>query len=78
VSPEAVQKSDDGMIRLARILDSPNRQLRKRQEDTIEAALTASASQIAQARFATGGASTYLDATFTFRIDYSPVKGGTF
>jgi Peptidase S46 len=73
-----VQKSDDGMIRLARILDAPNRQLRERQEDTIEAALTASASQIAQVRFATVGASTYLDATFTFRIDYSPVKGGTF
>jgi hypothetical protein len=74
---EAVQKSDDGMIRLARILDPRNRELRKRYEDTIEAALTSSASKIAQARFATQGSSTYPDATFTFRIEYGPVKGYT-
>jgi hypothetical protein len=74
---EAVQKSDDGMIRLARIFDARNRELRKRFEDTVEAALTSSASQIAQARFATHGASTYPDATFTFRIEYGPVKGYT-
>ena len=74
---EAVQKSNDSMIRLARILDTRNRELRKRYEDTIEAALTSSASRIAQARFATRGASTYPDATFTFRIEYGPVKGYT-
>jgi hypothetical protein len=65
------------MIRLARIFDARNRELRKRFEDTVEAALTSSASQIAQARFATQGASTYPDATFTFRIEYGPVKGYT-
>jgi hypothetical protein len=48
---------------------------RKRYEDTVEAALTANASKIAQARFAIGGADTYPDATFTFRIEYGPVKG---
>jgi Peptidase S46 len=74
---KAVQKSDDGMIRLARILDSRNRELRKRYEDTIEATLTSSASKIAQARFATEGSNTYPDATFTFRIEYGPVKGYT-
>jgi len=73
----AVQKSDDGMIRLARILDRPNRELRKRYEDSIEASLTTSASKIAQAKFATKGSSTYPDATFTFRIEYGPVKGYT-
>jgi hypothetical protein len=73
----AVQKSDDGMIGLARILDRPNRELRKRYEDSIEASLTTSASKIAQARFATKGSSTYPDATFTFRIEYGPVKGYT-
>jgi hypothetical protein len=74
---DAVQKSDDGMIRLARIFDARNRELRKRFEDTVEATLTSSASQIAQARFATQGSSTYPDATFTFRIEYGPVKGYT-
>jgi Peptidase S46. len=74
---EAVQKSDDGMIRLARIFDARNRELRKRYEDTVEATLTASAPQIAQARFATKGSSAYPDATFTFRIEYGPVKGYT-
>jgi len=72
-----VQKSDDGMIRLARILDPRNRELRKRYEDTVEAALTSSASKIAQARFATQGSGAYPDATFTFRIEYGPVKGYT-
>jgi hypothetical protein len=72
---EAVRASQDGMIRLARILDPHNRALRKRFEDTVEAALTANASKIAQARFAIEGANTYPDATFTFRIEYGPVKG---
>jgi hypothetical protein len=74
-SLEAVQKSEDGVIRLARLLDPRNRELRRRYEDSIESALTTSASQIAQAKFATQGASTYPDATFTFRIEYGPVKG---
>lgn len=72
---EAVRKSNDGMIRLARILDPHNRALRQRYEDTVEAALTASAPKIALARFAVEGANTYPDATFTFRIEYGPVKG---
>jgi hypothetical protein len=72
---EAVKTSEDGMIRLARILDSRNRELRKRYEDTVEAAVTSSASQIAQAKFATQGSSTYPDATFTFRIEYGPAIG---
>src|SRR5262249_45890858 len=69
---DAVRKSDDGMIRLARILDPRNREFRKKYEDTIEATLATSASQIAQARFAVAGANTYPDATFTFRIEYGP------
>src|SRR5260221_12338316 len=63
------------MIRLARLLDAGNRELRRRYEDSIEATLATSASQIAQAKFATQGANTYPDATFTFRIEYGPVKG---
>jgi hypothetical protein len=72
---EAARASHDGMMRLARILDPHNRALRKRFEDTVEAALTSSVSKIAQARFAVEGSGTYPDATFTFRLEYGPVKG---
>src|SRR4029077_19896909 len=57
-SLEAVQKSNDGMILLARRLDPRNRELRKLYEDSIEATVSTSASQIAQAKFATQGADT--------------------
>src|SRR5262249_59439548 len=72
---DAVRKSDDGMIRLVRLLDPRNRELRKRYEDTIEAALTSSASKIALAAYAVEGSNAYPDATFTFRLEYGPVKG---
>jgi hypothetical protein len=76
-SLDAVKNSDDGMIKLVRILDGRNRELRKRYEDTVEAVLATSASQIAQAKFATSGPGGYPDATFTFRVEYGPVKGYT-
>lgn len=72
---DAVQNSNDGMIRLALILDEPARRYRKRFEDTVEAVITSSASKIAQARFAVYGANEYPDATFTLRLAYGPVKG---
>src|SRR5258708_22631528 len=68
-SLEAVQKSDDGMIRLARLLDARSRELRRRYEDSIESALTTSASQSAQAKFATQPASTYPNAPLPCRIE---------
>lgn len=72
---EAVQNSNDGMIRLALTLDGPARRYRKRFEDTVEAVITSSASKIAQARFAVYGANEYPDATFTLRLSYGPVMG---
>ena len=65
------------MIRLARIIDTPARQLRKRYEDEVEAVIDASAGRIAQARYAVFGAGDYPDATFTLRLSYAPVKGYT-
>src|SRR5208283_1869046 len=53
---KAVEASEDGMIRLAKILDGPARRLRKEYEDKVEAVLLASAGKIAQARFAAYGA----------------------
>ncbi|MGC8792108.1 MAG: S46 family peptidase, partial [Bryobacteraceae bacterium] len=72
---EAARRSDDGMIRLARILDGPARQLRKRFEDEVEAVLNSSAAKIAQARFAIFGQQAYPDATFTLRLTYGAVRG---
>ncbi len=70
-----VRSSDDGMIRLARLLDEPARALRKRYEDEVEAVLNSSAAKIAQARFAVFGQEAYPDATFTLRLSYGAVKG---
>ena len=74
---EAVRNSDDGMIRLARILDERNRTLRKRYEDIVEAKVNTSAALIAQAKFASEGEKSYPDATFTFRVAYGPIIGYT-
>ncbi|MBZ5612017.1 MAG: S46 family peptidase [Acidobacteriia bacterium] len=74
-SLESVKKSQDGMIRLALILDSPARRYRKEFEDKVEAVIASSASKIAQARFAIYGANEYPDATFTLRLSYGEVTG---
>jgi hypothetical protein len=73
--PEALRASQDGMIRLARLLDPAARAVRKRYEDKVEAVLTPSASALALARFSVSGESDYPDATFTFRIAYGPAVG---
>lgn len=74
-SLEAVRTSEDGMIRLARLVDSRARELRRRYEDQVEAVLTTSAAKIARLRFRLYGASDYPDATSSLRISYGPVKG---
>lgn len=69
--------SEDTMIRLARLIDAEGRALYKRFQDKVEAVQTASASRIAQARFAAYGANEYPDATFTLRLTYAQAKGYT-
>ncbi len=73
--PDAVKSSEDGMIRLARILDEPARRYRKEYEDKVEAVLTESKGKVAQARFAIYGTGEYPDATFTLRLTFGPVLG---
>lgn len=72
---EAVRRSDDGMIRLMRLLDEPARRYRKMFEDKVEAVQRSSAARIAQVRFKVLGTSAYPDATFTLRLSYGPVRG---
>jgi hypothetical protein len=72
-----VKTSQDGMIKLALLLDEPARRYRRMYEDKVEAVLNSSSARIAQARFAVIGANEYPDATFTLRLAYGPVKGYT-
>ena len=74
-SADAVRSSEDGMMRLARLIDGPSRQALKQFEDTVEAVTLSSSAKIAQARFAVYGASAYPDATFTLRLTYGAIKG---
>ncbi|MDQ6654702.1 MAG: S46 family peptidase [Verrucomicrobiota bacterium] len=70
----AVAAAKDPMIELARIVDGPARDARKAWEAQDEAKQQAYA-DIARARFAIQGTSTYPDATFTLRLSYGPLAG---
>jgi len=70
----ALQAAHDPMIDLARLVDGPAREARKiydAQEETKKQAY----SEIAKARFAIEGTSSYPDATFTLRLSYGTVRG---
>ena len=69
-----VLKSDDGMIRLARLLEEPARKLLKKHEETIEALEASSSERIAQYRFRVYGVNDYPDATLTPRVAFGIVK----
>jgi hypothetical protein len=70
----ALQGSHDPMIDLARLVDAPAREARKiyNEQDEIK---KQAYSEIAKARFAIEGTSSYPDATFTLRLSYGTVRG---
>lgn len=70
----AVAAAKDPMIEVARIVDGPGREARKVWEAQDETKQQAYA-EIAKARFAIEGTSSYPDATFTLRLSYGPVHG---
>ena len=70
----AVTAAKDPMIALARLVDNPARDARKVFEAQDETKQQAYA-EIAKARFAIEGTSTYPDATFTLRLSYGLVRG---
>ncbi len=74
---KAVEASDDPMIRLARLVDGPARQVRKTYEEKIDEPLRQAYAKIANARFALMGTGVYPDATFTLRLAFGVVKGYT-
>ncbi len=71
---EALQAVHDPMLDLARIIDGPAREARNAHEAQEEIKRQAYA-EIAKARFAVEGTSTYPDATFTLRLSYGKVLG---
>jgi hypothetical protein len=73
----SIAKSDDGMIRLATLLDPPAQRLRKQHQQNIESLETSASEKIAGYRFQLFGAAEYPDASGTPRLEYGVVKGYT-
>ncbi len=73
--PAELAERDDPMIKLALLVDTDARVVRKRFEDEVEGVHTAQYARIAKARFAEQGLSVYPDATFTLRLAYGKVQG---
>lgn len=71
---EAIANTKDPMIALAKLIDAESRELRKQSEAAGEV-ITKANQQIALARFAIEGESTYPDATGTLRLSYGEAKG---
>ncbi len=70
----AIANANDPMITLAKLVDAPAREARRKFEAQDEIKQQAYA-EIAKARFALEGTSTYPDATFTLRLSYGTVRG---
>lgn len=75
--PAAAAASEDGMMKLARLIDPYGRRVRKQFEDQVQAAVENAAGRIARVRFSAFGTADYPDATFTLRLSYGPAIGYT-
>ncbi|MEW6455449.1 MAG: S46 family peptidase [Acidobacteriota bacterium] len=71
---EAVNKSEDPMIKLALLIDPVSRELRDRYEKEVESVETKNGALIAKAMFKLRGTSIPPDATGTLRLSFGPVK----
>ena len=72
---DAIKKSDDPLIALARRIEPIVRELRAWNEEKIQSVETAAGQKIAAARFAVYGRNVYPDATSSLRISYGRVLG---
>ena len=70
----AAMQSEDGLMRLARLVEEPGRKLLKKHTETIAALDASAAERIAQYRFRLFGAADYPDATSTPRVTFGAVK----
>ena len=72
--PAAVEASTDPMIALARRIDPLAREIRRFEEDEVDAVVTRAGQRISEARFRVYGKTVPPDATFTLRLSYGVVK----
>lgn len=72
---DAIAKSEDPFIVLARAIDGDARAVRTRYENEVESVVDKNSELIAAARFEKYGTSVYPDATFTQRFSFGEVKG---
>jgi len=72
---KAIDASKDPFILLAKLIDGDARALRTKYETLVEAPETKSGQQIAEARFAFYGTSSYPDATGTLRLSFGRLEG---
>ncbi|GIU73682.1 MAG: dipeptidyl-peptidase [Bryobacteraceae bacterium] len=73
--PAAARSSDDGMIRLVRMIDPQARAIRRVYEEEFDAVVRDAASRIARARFTLYGTSVYPDATGSLRLSFGRIEG---
>jgi hypothetical protein len=71
----AVLSSQDGMIRLVRMIDGPARAIRKVFEEEFDTVVRDASSRIARARFTLYGTAVYPDATGSLRLSFGAVRG---
>jgi hypothetical protein len=72
---EAIQASDDPMIRYLLSIQEPTRAIRAEWEEKVEAPTSRASEALAAARFAAYGDSVYPDATGTLRLTYGKIEG---
>jgi hypothetical protein len=73
----AIDASADPLIKLMQEIEAEARAVRKQYDDEIDSVVRQDGATIAKIRFATGGTSSYPDATFTLRLSYGVVRGYT-
>jgi hypothetical protein len=73
--PRAIEASSDPMIKLAKLVDTESRAIRKIIENEVQEPKEQAYDRIAKAKFALEGTNTYPDATFTLRLSFGTVKG---
>jgi hypothetical protein len=72
---QAIDSSDDPMIRLALLVDDSSRAVRKVYEQQVQEPMRQAYARISDIRFKVLGTDTYPDATFTLRLAFGTVRG---
>jgi hypothetical protein len=74
---DALANSEDGMIRLAQLLEPAAQRVRKKHDEVLVSVEASATAQIAQYRYRLFGDAEYPDATGTARVEFGVLKGYT-